>query len=182
MRVLLDACVLYPTVLREILTGLAARGLFEPLWSARIIAEWVRATVKLGPGAQVVAQGEALALAVRWSGASVAAGDDAGLWLPDPDDVHVLGAAIRGRADLIVTFNLADFPPRVLAPRGLRALDPDRFLLALLADHPGALAAVVEAVRGEAERLSGQPQPIRALMKRANLPRFGKALEGYASG
>ncbi|MBL3553988.1 PIN domain-containing protein, partial [Rhodovulum sulfidophilum] len=43
MKVLLDACVLYPTVLREILLGVARRGGFTPLWSARILEEWARA-------------------------------------------------------------------------------------------------------------------------------------------
>ena len=48
MKAVLDACVIYPTVLREILTGVAALGLYEPLWSDRILREWTRATAKLG--------------------------------------------------------------------------------------------------------------------------------------
>jgi len=58
MKLLLDACVLYPTVLREILIGCARAGLYTPLWSARILEEWARATVKLGPQAEVFARGE----------------------------------------------------------------------------------------------------------------------------
>ena len=58
LRVLLDACVLFPTVLREVLLGCAARGLYEPRWSAHILEEWARATVKLGPGAEALARGE----------------------------------------------------------------------------------------------------------------------------
>ena len=49
MRAVLDACVIYPTVLREILIGVAARGVYEPFWSDRILREWVLATRKLGP-------------------------------------------------------------------------------------------------------------------------------------
>ncbi|MDA3888745.1 MAG: PIN domain-containing protein, partial [Allgaiera sp.] len=59
---------------------------------------------------------------------------------------------------------------------GLDRRDPDQFLLALHEAAPDAVAEVVEAVRAEAERLSGTPQPLRPLMKRARLPRLGKAL------
>jgi hypothetical protein len=50
MRVLIDACVLYPTVMREVLIGVAAKGLFTPLWSARILEEWARAAARLDAG------------------------------------------------------------------------------------------------------------------------------------
>lgn len=180
MKALLDACVLFPTVLRQVLIGAAAAGLYRPLWSERILEEWARATVKLGPGAQDVARGEIAVLKADWPGASVAPGGAllGRLWLPDPDDVHVLAAAIAGGADQIVTFNAADFPRAVLAEEGVGRLDPDQFLLSLHARSPGAVAAVCERVRAEAERLSGEPQEMRALMKRAKLPRLGKRLGG----
>ena len=50
-----DACVLYPTVLREILQGAAAAGLYQPVWSERMLREWVLATAKLGPEAPGIA-------------------------------------------------------------------------------------------------------------------------------
>ena len=58
MRVMIDACVLYPTVMREVVLGIAKQGLFEPRWSPRILEEWARATLKLGPEAEVFARGE----------------------------------------------------------------------------------------------------------------------------
>lgn len=180
MKAVLDACVLYPTVLREILIGVAKAGLYTPLWSDRILEEWARATIKLGRGAEDIARGEIAALRADFPKASVAAreGLEARLWLPDPADVHVLAAAIAGHADLIVTFNASDFPRHTLAEEGLRRDDPDHFLLSLWRKEPDAIAHVVEAVRAEAERLSGEPQPLRPLMKRARLPRLGKALAG----
>lgn len=180
MRALLDACVLFPTVLREILTGCAAAGLYRPLWSERILEEWARAAARQGPGAEPVARGEIARLRVAFPGAIVAPrpGLEARLWLPDPADIHVLAAAIAGNADLIVTFNAADFPRGLLAEEGLARADPDRFLLDLWQQAPQEVAAVAEAVRAEAERLSGQPQPLRALLKRARLPRLARRLEG----
>jgi len=178
MKALLDACVLYPTVLREILIAAARAGLYDPLWSDRILEEWARATRKLGPGAEVLARGEVAALKAAFPKAAVPPreGLAARLWLPDPDDIHVLAAAVAGGAEVIVTFNAQDFPRQPLAEEGLARLDPDQFLMALWADQPATVARSVEAVRAEAERLSGQPQPARALLKRAGLPRLGKAL------
>ncbi|MCB2129718.1 MAG: PIN domain-containing protein [Rhodobacteraceae bacterium] len=183
-RAVLDACVLFPTVLREVLTGVAAAGLYTPLWSERILEEWARATAKLGPGAEIVARGEIVALAAAFPKASVAPQPalESRLWLPDPADIHVLASAIAGHADLIVTFNAADFPRGTLAEEGLERMDPDQFLLALWRGHPGQVAGVVEAVRDKAETLSGQAQPLRALMKRARLPRLGKALAAPGQG
>jgi hypothetical protein len=47
--------------------------------------------------------------------------------LPDPNDRHVLAAAIRGEAEIIVTFNLADFPADALANHNIQAVHPDVF-------------------------------------------------------
>ncbi len=178
MKMVLDACVLYPTVLREILIGVARAGLFAPLWSDRILEEWARAAARLGPGAEAVARGEVAALRAAFPGAAVPrhAGLEARLDLPDRNDIHVLAAAIAGSADGIITFNAVDFPRAALAAEGLTRRDPDGFLWELWSHHPETVVAVTEAVRAEAERLSGQPQPLRGLMKRAKLPRLGKAL------
>ena len=180
MKVLLDACVLYPTVMREVLLGVAAEGLYQPLWSARILEEWARAAIKLGPGAEAQARGEVAMLRARWPGAEVSHPPslEARLWLPDPADTHVLAAAIAGHADLIVTLNARDFPRNILSEEGLERLDADLFLMALHDDHPQAVARAAEAVRREAERLSGEAWDIRRLMKKAHLPRLGKRLAG----
>ncbi|MEM8879755.1 MAG: PIN domain-containing protein, partial [Pseudomonadota bacterium] len=53
----LDACVLYPTVLREVLLGVAEAGLYRPVWSARIVEEWARAAAKSGTAAEMQARG-----------------------------------------------------------------------------------------------------------------------------
>jgi hypothetical protein len=179
MKALLDACVLYPTVLREILIGAARAGLYTPLWSDRILEEWARATVKLGPGAEDIARGEIAVLRAEFPGASVApkAGLEARLHLPDLADIHVLAAAIAGGADVIVTSNAQDFPRQLLAEEGLSRMDPDEFLRAVHDAEPLRVAAAVEAVRAKAEALSGETQPVRALLKRARLPRLGKLLD-----
>jgi predicted nucleic acid-binding protein len=178
LRVVLDACVLYPTVMREVLLGCAARGLFEPKWSARILEEWARATVKLGPEAEVFARGEVAVVMDRFPAAMVGVqpGLEQRLWLPDPDDVHVLAAAVAGSADAILTMNAQDFPRGVLDEEGLLRVDPDNFLVGLHERDPSAVEAVVTAVAAEATRLSGEDWTPRRLMKKARLNRFAKVL------
>ncbi|MCB6177353.1 PIN domain-containing protein [Rhodobacter sp. Har01] len=179
MKAVLDACVLYPTVLREILQGAAAAGLYQPLWSERILGEWTRATAKLGPVAQAQAEGEAVMLKATFPRALVRPqpGIEARLLLPDPDDTHVLAVAIAAGADAIVTFNAADFPGHVLAAEGLARRDPDGFLWELQSRHPAEMARIVEAVRAKAERLSGAPVALKPLLKRARLFRLAKTLD-----
>jgi predicted nucleic acid-binding protein len=183
LRVLLDANVLYPTVMREVLLGCAAEGLLVPLWSERILEEWARAAARLGPQGEAVARAEIAALAARWPGAAVRVpeGLEQRLWSPDPSDVHVLAAAVAGSADAILTANAKDFPRGLLAEEGLIRLDPDQFLRGLAEQAPEAVARVVAASVAEASRLSGEEWTMRALLKKARLPGLGKAL-GRLSG
>ena len=183
MRVLIDACVLYPTVLREIVLGVASRGGFEPFWSPRILEEWARAAGRIEPGAQAVARGEIALLRSAWPQAQVTPPPDieAALDLPDPADTHVLAAAIAARAAVILTFNLRDFPRRALDPQGLRAQHPDAFLMALWLERPEIVTQAVVEVRNRTEDISGRAQPLRPLLKRAKLPRLGKALQSAES-
>lgn len=178
MRAVLDACVLYPTVLREILLGVAARGLYEPLWSDRILREWTRAADKIGPGAMLQAEGEAVLARAAFPRATLREQPniEARVSLPDPNDEHVLAVAIAGHADAIVTFNAQDFPRPVLAEFGIDRRDPDGFLWELWSRNPAEVAAAVAQVRATAERLSGQDWPVRKLLKKAQLPKLGKAL------
>ncbi|SDC22398.1 RSP_2648 family PIN domain-containing protein [Ruegeria marina] len=179
MRAVLDTCVIYPTVMREMLLGAARLGRFTPLWSARILEEWARAAVKLGPAGEAQARAEIALTRAAWPKSEVlpAPGVEARLWLPDAADVHVLATAVAGSADLIVTLNRADFPRHVLAEEGLDRIDPDAFLLQFFNDDPENMTAMAEKVLAEANRLSGETWTMRSLMKKARLPRLGKALE-----
>lgn len=178
MKMLLDACVIYPTVMREMLVGLARTGAYTPLWSPRILEEWARAARKLGLQGETIARGEIAMLEAAFPKASVAphAGLEARLWLPDPNDIHVLAAAVHGNAEGIITMNAKDFPRNILAEEGLSRNDPDAFLLGHYHAAPETVNAVGEAVLAEARRLSGEDWTMRALMKKARLPRLGKAL------
>ncbi|MEO0774213.1 MAG: PIN domain-containing protein [Pseudomonadota bacterium] len=180
MKALLDTCVIYPTVMREMLLGVAKTGAFQPLWSARIIEEWQRAAVKLGPDGVAQAGAEAVFLKQAWPGAEVEwpPSLEARLWLPDPADVHVLAAAVAGNADVIVTLNAKDFPRGVLAEEGVSRADPDAFLMGIHAAQPDLVASAADQVLARANALSGEVWEMRKLLKKARLPRMGKALSG----
>lgn len=187
MRAVLDACVLYPTVLREILIGVAQRGLYRPIVSDRIYEEWARAAARrdrsLGqnhnPPQDLIARGEIASLRAQNLADLIPPQPqiETQHHLPDPGDLHVLATAIAGQGSQIVTLNMRDFPRRTLAPLGITAIHPDPFLLALYDDHSGDIETVTTATQTQAEQLSGQSWPIRKLLKKAGLPRLGKRLD-----
>lgn len=170
MKVVLDACVLYPTVLREILTGVARAGLYTPLWSDRILEEWARATRKIGPLAEGIARGEAAQLISAFPKASIAPqpGLEARLHLPDENDIHVLAVAIAGSADAIITFNARDFPRHVLEGEGLVRRDPDGFLWEIWSHNPDAVGG------GDRHGTSNSRTAFRAVISPARLPKKGR--------
>lgn len=178
MKLVLDTCVIYPTVMREMLLGVARLGHFTPVWSARILEEWARAAAKLGPLGEAQARAEIALTRANWpqSEAPPAPGPEARLWLPDPGDIHVLATAVASSADGIVTLNAKDFPRNILAEEELERIDPDALLHGIWQKDPEGLTALAEKVLKEANRLSDGGWELRPLLKKARLPRLAKAL------
>lgn len=174
-RVLLDANVLYPTILRGLLLARARAGAYRPLWSARILEEWRRAALRDGA---VFADAEVASARAAFPEAEVAPkpGTEARLWLPDPNDVHVLAAAIDGHADELLTFNVKDFPGNLVTEEGILRRGPDEFLLEQFHGDEAAVRADVESVLAEAAGHGIDVSNPRSVFRRARLPRFGKAL------
>ena len=182
MKVLIDACVLFPTVLRELVLDYAATGAFQPLWSERILEEWRRAAARTGESDAVIAEGEIALVKARFPGALVDVTTDtvSRLDLPDLDDVHVLAAAIDGGADELLTLNLKDFPTRTLSAEGILRRDPDGFLLEAYHADPNAVLKVIDEVLERAKRYGIDTSDRRKVLKRARLPRLAKALAAAA--
>ncbi|WP_227310736.1 PIN domain-containing protein [Acidisoma cellulosilyticum] len=145
---LFDANVLYPAPLRDLLIRLARTGLFRARWSEKINDEWTNALLRTRP--------ELADRLPRTRALLNSAIDDClvegyetlipALTLPDPDDRHVLAAAIVGGADVIVTLNIRDFPAERLAPFRIDAQHPDKFIRHTLdLDEAVAFSAVREA-------------------------------------
>lgn len=142
-----DASVLYPAPLRDLLLRLARTGLFRAKWTDAILDECFEAIRRQRPDLAPDRLARTRALMVQAVPDCLVDGyqpliDE--LELPDPDDRHVLAAAIRAGAEIIVTLNLRDFPDAVLEQYGIEAQSPDEFVLDLLSLSPAAVAAVVE--------------------------------------
>jgi hypothetical protein len=176
MKALLDACVLVPPVQRDCLLSVALAGYFRPLWSAAILAEWAHAAARRGePAHEAIA-----AAAAAFPAACVppAPGLAARLHLPDAGDIHVLAVAVAGGADVIVTWNAADFPRGTLRAEGMDRRDPDGFLWEIWSGDPAGVGAVLQGVQARAADRAGAPVALAPLLKRARLPRLARAVAG----
>lgn len=175
MRAFLDACVLFPPLVRRLLLDAAAADLFQPLWSERVLEEWrIASSAKQGADADARTTAARAAMAARFPAACIPPAPDleASITLPDPADAHVLATAVAGRADTLVTFNLRDFPTRTLAGHGIEPRHPDSLLWELYSTAPHTVGALVNAALPDFD--IGQDRG-RAALKRARLPRLGKA-------
>ncbi len=158
--VLYDACVLYPAPLRDLLMRLALADLFRARWTDEIHDEWIRNVRANRPDISPGSLARCRELMDRHVPDCLVAGYEAlipTLTLPDPDDRHVLAAAIHGGAQLIVTFNLRDFPPPALERYGIQAIHPDEFVVGLLDEQP---ASVLEAMRLQRAGLKNPPKSV----------------------
>lgn len=178
----IDANVFYGARLRSLVLFVAQTKLFRARWSEQVHDEWVRNLIANRPDLKP----ESLA---KTRAAMNAAVPDClvegyepliqGIELPDPDDRHIVAAAIMTRANVIVTFNEKDFPAETLSGFRLHTKHPDEFLLeAFSLSRP----QFVEAVRGDFTHY-GDPPLVYAeyleSLKKAGVPQLAKELEPY---
>ncbi len=147
--VLFDACVLYPAPLRDLLIRLATTGLFAAKWTDQIHDEWIRNLSANRPelGEQLPRTRELMNAAVPDCLITGYEPLITAVELPDAEDRHVLAAAIRAGAQVIVTFNLKDFPSEALSPYGIEAIHPDVFVEHQLDLHQGLVIATAKKQR-----------------------------------
>jgi predicted nucleic acid-binding protein len=147
--VVYDANVLYPSTLRDVLIRVGIAGLARPKWTDRLLDEVFRNLRANRPDldpARLDRTRRLMNEAIRDVAVTGHEHLIDQLDLPDPDDRHVLAAAIHAEARVIVTRNLRDFPASRLTPWGVEARHPDDFLTRLHQDHPDALAGIVAAI------------------------------------
>lgn len=164
--VIYDACVLYPAPVRDLLIRIANTGIVRARWTDRILDECFRSISTNRPDLrpadldrtrQLMCEAVPDCLVTHYEGLSGIDG------LPDPDDAHVIAAAIRCGAQVIVTFNLKDFPEAALKPYGIEAKHPDDFVLETIDLKAGAVAA---AVSRQAAALRNPPVSLAQLLDR----------------
>lgn len=163
--VLYDACVLYPAPLRSLLMYLAITDLFRARWTDAIHEEWMRNVQKDYPDiTRPKAERIRDLMNAHVRDCLVSGYEDLipALALPDPDDRHVLAAAIRAGANIIVTINLSDFPEETLTKYGIEAQHPDEFIRHLLELAP---AVVCGAAKEQRESLKNPPMTVEQYLQ-----------------
>lgn len=171
---MLDACVLFPVAVADSLMSLATAGLFAAKWTQRIEQEWITNLEELRP----MLKGR---LETRRDGMREAVPDwevNEAAWtplvgnmkLPDPNDQHVLAAAIAGHADCIVTANLRDFPAEIASQYGIEVIHPDRFIINQWdLDHIATMTAF-KGMRARWKNPKATPENFAQALERNSLP------------
>lgn len=180
---LYDACVLYPAPLRDLLMHLALADLFRAKWTDAIHDEWIRAVLKSRPdltAEQLERTRQLMNAHVRDCLVTGYEEIIPSLSLPDPGDRHVLAAAVVGRADVIVTFNLKHFPASALSPLGVEAQHPDEFVTHLLDLDPGAVCAAVKRQRESLKKPAKSVAEFVPTLEQCGLPLTVAALAAFA--
>lgn len=163
--VVYDASVLYPAPLRDLLMYIALNDLVQAKWTEAIHDEWTKNVLKQRPDLKPEQLKRTRVLMNAHVRDSIVEGYEhliPCLRLPDPNDRHVLAAAICCQANVILTWNLKDFPSPVLAVYGIQAENPDSFLSDLLDRQPGAFCKSVQQHRAS---LKNPPKTVRDYLK-----------------
>lgn len=150
--VIYDACVLHPAPLRDLLVRIGMTGVVRVRWTERILDECFRSILRRRPDLDEQSLARTRDLMRRAIPNCLVEGYEhleTDLELPDPDDRHVLAAAIRCGAQSIVTFNLKDFPGQQIEVFGVEAVHPDDFVMGLIDLAPGAIATVIAQQAGD---------------------------------
>lgn len=158
---LLDANVLYPAPMRDIMIQLAVSDVIRARWTEDIHNEWIESLLRNEPHRQRFALERTRDLMNEHTRDALITGYHTlidGLKLPDPDDRHVLAAAIVGWCEVIVTQNLKDFPQNILAQYGIEAQHPDEFLVNHLNLVPSSFCGAARKVRA---RLKNPPYTVQ---------------------
>jgi hypothetical protein len=181
--VLLDSNVLYPAPMRDILLQIAVADLFRAKWTAEIHREWIEALLRNEPHRERAFLERTRDLMDQNIRDCLVSGYEAlipQIELPDPEDRHVLAAAIVGRCDMIVTQNLRDFPNSALAPYGVEAQHPDTFLCNQLDLAPGVVCGAIRKVRARLKNPAYPVEDYLAILKQAGLVATASELEQFA--
>lgn len=179
-----DTNVLVPIAMRDLLMQLASTGAFRAKVSHTVIFEMRRVLVDdWGHPADKIdrciehMQSRALDSIVHGYESSIE-----GLKLPDPDDRHVLAAAIHGGAGVIVTCNLKHFPQNVVEHHGIHVQHPDEFVANLLDLHPQAVVGSVQVILDRLKNPPLTPSELFDVYTRNQLVKTAVELRGYFGG
>jgi len=179
LRAFLDASVIYPASLRDLLMRLTMAGLFQARWSSRVHEEWIGAVLRDRSDLSFVRLDSARASMDDHAEDCLVTGYEpliGSLTLPDPEDRHVLAAAIVAEADVVVTYNLRDFPADALDRYKIEARHPDEFVSRLIDLAPTVAVDVVRVQRASLKTPPLDMDQLLAIFERIGLAKTVAAL------
>jgi predicted nucleic acid-binding protein len=180
-----DSCVLFPSTLRDLLIRIAQAGLVQAKWSERILDETFRSVKAQRPDLDDDKLTRTRSLMMRAVRDCMVRGYEPlieAFDLPDPDDRHVLAAAVRAKAQLIVTFNLRDFPEDRLRPWDVEATHPDAFIEAQIDLDPQRVFAAVRQIADSWRNPPGTVEDVLARLEASGIVASAAALRALPGG
>lgn len=176
----LDTCTLFGEYLCDTLLRLAEEESYRPLWSAGVLEELERNVVQRHRTSEEAIRRRISQMQRAFPDAEVREYESLiDVMTCDPKDKHVLAAAVRGQAEVLITSNIDDFPDTALAPYDITAIHPDDFLLDQLDLYPGV---TIGALRAQADSYVSPPMSIDELLGRlaaAGVPKFAAEVTRY---
>lgn len=175
---LLDADCLHKLYLRGILLWLADQGAYEPCWTKEILEETVQSLIERFPSQEPRLRKQINFIAAGFPEAEIVGYEDlvGTLYCPDPNDEHVLAAAITRKVAKLVTMNVKDFPIDTMSKYEIEIVHPDNFLLQLaLENREVSLAATGRWIAGYS-RPKVSVEQIAEALARTGCPKFAKVL------
>ena len=180
--VLYDACVLYSAPLRDLLMHLAMTDLYRAKWTDEIHDEWIRNVLANRPDLKSTQLERARNLMNTHVRDCLVDGYEhliPSLKLPDPNDRHVLAAAIHSTTSIIVTYNLKDFPEKILNKYKIKAQHPDQFLVQLIDLDPDIVCTTIKRLRTNLKKPPVSTNQYLATLEKQSLPKTVKKLETF---
>lgn len=174
-----DACVLYGATLNDVILRLADGGAFRPLWSVDVLDEVRRNVIDAGyEPAEIDRRLDAMR-AYFPDAIVIGYADLVGTMTCHPKDRHVLAAAVRANADVLVTFNLKDFPTASTEPFDVEAVHPDEFLLDQFDLYPGLVLRVIRELVDDYGAPPVTTDEVLNTLTRSGVPKFVAEIRRY---
>ncbi|MCB1053422.1 MAG: PIN domain-containing protein [Acidobacteria bacterium] len=179
--VVYDSCVLYSAPLRDLLMRMALADLYQAKWTRKIHEEWIRNLNKNRGIPVKILERVANLMDAHVRDALV---EDYQKYeqlfvLPDPDDHHVLAAAIASGAKLIVTFNQKDFPTAVLSGFNIETQHPDEFIVSQAELNQGKFLEAVSTHRRSLKNPPKGPEEYLETLRKQGLPKTVSYLDPF---
>ncbi len=180
--IVIDAYVLHSQTLRNLFMRLAKTGVFKAHWSEHIHQEWINSVLRSRPDideSKLQAVRQLMDKHIEDALITHYESIEKNLTLPDPKDTHVLAAAIKCKADAIVTFNIKDFPQATLDQYNIEVLHPDEFIAYQIDLSPPEIFLALKKMRNSLQNPHFTAKEFLLSLEKKELPITASILNDY---